>query len=208
MMPALLIKMSMGRPSALSSSPSALTLASDDKSRLLIVSLAVGTVARICLTADSPLARLRMAMMTSAPAADSRVVKPRPRPELEPVTTASFPERSGTVTVSLLEAMGFSLRLRDSAVLIPLPQEVLAHLTGACAREIRHQNPVVGLLIRAELFCGETFQFGNIDDGVGRREHGGDDGLTQAGVRDAEHRHLGHRVVSGDSLFDLCGIDV
>src|SRR6185437_2889941 len=61
MMPALLIRMSIGRPSALSSPPSALTLASYDRSRLLIVSFAFGTVARICSIADSPLAWLRMA---------------------------------------------------------------------------------------------------------------------------------------------------
>ena len=100
MTPALLIRMSMGRPSALRSSPSAATLSSDDRSRLLIVSLASGTVARIYSTATSPLVRLRMAITTSAPAADNRVARPRPRPELEPVTTASFPDRSGTVTVS------------------------------------------------------------------------------------------------------------
>jgi len=37
-----------------------------------LVSFAFGTVARIWSIADSPLARLRMAMITPAPAADSR----------------------------------------------------------------------------------------------------------------------------------------
>jgi hypothetical protein len=41
--PALLMRMSMGLPSALSSSPSAATLANDDRSRFLIVSFAFGT---------------------------------------------------------------------------------------------------------------------------------------------------------------------
>ncbi len=45
--------------------------------------------------AASPLARLRIAMTTSAPAAAKRLVTPSPSPLLEPVTTASFPERSG-----------------------------------------------------------------------------------------------------------------
>ena len=73
-----------------------------------MVSFASGTVARIWSIAASPLARLRIAMMTSAPAADSRVASPRPKPELEPVTTASFPERSGTVTAISLRAMGIT----------------------------------------------------------------------------------------------------
>ena len=42
MTPALLTRMSIGRPSALSSSPSAATLASDDRSMLLRVELGVG----------------------------------------------------------------------------------------------------------------------------------------------------------------------
>ena len=37
-----------------------------------LVSFAFGTVARIWWIADSPFARLRMAMITPAPAADSR----------------------------------------------------------------------------------------------------------------------------------------
>src|SRR6185312_5029916 len=117
LMPPMLIRMSIGRPSALSSPPSALTLASDDRSRLLIVSFAFGTVARICSIADSPLAWLRMAMITSAPAADSRVANPRPRPEFEPVTTASLPDRSGTVTASSLRAMAISLYRWDDGTI-------------------------------------------------------------------------------------------
>jgi hypothetical protein len=100
MMPALLIRMSIGRPSAASSSPSALTLARDARSSCLMVNFAPGTALRISSTAASPLVRLRIAMTTSAPAAANRVVRPRPRPELEPVTTASLPDKSGTVTAS------------------------------------------------------------------------------------------------------------
>ena len=48
-----------------------------------MVSFASGTVARICSMAASPLARLRIAITTSAPAAASRVASPRPRPELD-----------------------------------------------------------------------------------------------------------------------------
>ena len=67
-----------------------------------MVSFAFGTVARISSIAASPLARLRIAMTTSAPAADSRRAKPNPRPLLDPVTTASFPDRSGTVATRLV----------------------------------------------------------------------------------------------------------
>ena len=67
-----------------------------------MVSFAFGTVARISSIAASPLARLRIAMTTSAPAADSRGANQNPRPLLDPVTTASFPDRSGTFTTRLL----------------------------------------------------------------------------------------------------------
>ena len=67
-----------------------------------MVSLASGTVARISSIAASPLARLRIAMTTSAPAADSRRASPNPRPLLAPVTIASFPDRSGTVATRSL----------------------------------------------------------------------------------------------------------
>ncbi len=66
-----------------------------------MVSFAFGTVARISSIAASPLARLRIAMTTSAPAADSRRANPNPRPLLDPVTTASRPDRSGTVATRL-----------------------------------------------------------------------------------------------------------
>src|SRR5689334_11306573 len=102
MTPALLIRMSIGRPSALSCSPSAATEASDERSSGLMVSLASGTEVRISSIAFSPLARLRMAMTTSAPAAESRRASPNPRPLFAPVTTASFPDRSGTVATRLL----------------------------------------------------------------------------------------------------------
>ena len=113
MMPALLIRMSIGLPSALSSSPSALTLASDDRSRLLIVSFALGTMSRICFSAASPLARLRIAIVTSAPPAASRVASPSPSPEFEPVTTASLPDKSVTVTLRSW-AMEFSSYRSDN----------------------------------------------------------------------------------------------
>ena len=87
----------MGLPSAFSSSPSAATLASEARSSRLIVSFASGTVAWISFIAASPLAWLRIAMTTSAPAAASRVANPNPSPLLEPVTTASLADRSGGV---------------------------------------------------------------------------------------------------------------
>ena len=58
MTPALLIKMSSGRPSAASSSPSAATLFSDDRSRCLMLSLAAGNSRRISVIAVSPLVLL------------------------------------------------------------------------------------------------------------------------------------------------------
>jgi len=68
----------------------------------LIVSLASGTAARILSIAASPLARLRIAITTSAPAIANRRASPNPRPLLEPVTTAKLPDKSGTVSVSSL----------------------------------------------------------------------------------------------------------
>ena len=67
-----------------------------------MVSLASGTVARISSIAFSPLARLRIAITTSAPAADRRRVSPNPRPLLDPVITTSFPDISGTVATRSL----------------------------------------------------------------------------------------------------------
>ncbi len=76
-----------------------------------MVSFASGTLPRISSIAASPLARLRIAMTTSAPAAESRRASPKPRPLLAPVTIANFPDRSGTVATRSLD-MGISLHFR------------------------------------------------------------------------------------------------
>src|SRR5205823_2402112 len=82
----------------------------------------------------------------------SREASPRPRPVLEPVTTASFPERSGTVTAS------------STMVITPVLPESRGR-SQASSASVQHGMPQGGEL--SPLLCNLNLH--RIDPGLGIR---------------------------------------
>jgi hypothetical protein len=95
MTPALLTSMSTAGCLSTISAAARLTESSEARSRSTISREARGCEARMSLRARSTFCRLRAAMTTWAPAPASALEVSRPRPMLAPVTTATFPLRSG-----------------------------------------------------------------------------------------------------------------
>ena len=89
--PALLISTSTGLPSAISPSANAATEARSARSIRRTSSRAPGSAARISSRARSPLATVRTAITTCAPAPARRRAASRPVPLLAPVMTTSLP---------------------------------------------------------------------------------------------------------------------
>ena len=101
--PALLISTSTGLPSAIRASANSATEPRSARSIRRTSSRAPGWAARISSRARSPLATVRTAITTSAPAPARRRTASRPVPLLAPVTTTSLPAWSGTAyTTGLL----------------------------------------------------------------------------------------------------------
>ena len=98
-----------------------------------VETFAPGRPTRICSAAFSPLAGVRTGITTSAPARARRVAMTRPMPSLAPVTTASFPARSGIVDVGWCETWGSSSSVGGGAA-------VQDHAHVAIRR--RHSVPV------------------------------------------------------------------
>ena len=89
--PALLISTSTGAPSAIRPSANSATEARSARSIRRTSSRALGCSAKISSRACSPLATVRTAITTCAPAPASRRVASLPVPLLAPVTTMSLP---------------------------------------------------------------------------------------------------------------------
>src|SRR3712207_647185 len=98
---------------------------------------APATRARIPAAAASPLPRVRTGRTRSAPAAARRRARTRPMPSLPPVSTARFPDRSGTGMSILVRAIAIA-PLVGGALLAPCH-----HRPRPCRREAGPVDPSV-----------------------------------------------------------------